>query len=306
MRIEECIGEFLHYLKIEKNASPNTIINYSLDLDQFKQFLAEKKGIPVEDLIPQQVDHLVVRQFLALLQDEGRARTTIARKLAALRSFFRFLQRMKVIDRSPLKAVYTPKLESRLPRHLSESDCVRLIEAPSAQDSYPLRDKAILEVIYGCGLRISELVNLDLGDIDFEMGLVRVWGKGSKERIVPIGGPAMEALERYLAGERPRMGGKRSRPETAVFLNKSGGRLTDRGTRNLLKKYSNAAGLKESVHPHMLRHSYATHMLDHGADLRSVQELLGHSRLSTTQVYTHLSKEQLKRVYQTAHPRERK
>lgn len=303
--IDECIDDFLYYLNIERNASLLTITNYGSDLRQFVSFAADSRGIEARAVTPASIDHFLVRQFLAYLQGQGRSRSTIARKLASLRSFFRYLQRVKIIDKSPLKAVYTPKLEMRLPHFLSENDCTRLIESPSTQDSFPLRDRAILEVIYGCGLRISELVTLDTNSIDFESQLVRVWGKGRKERIVPLGSAAKSALSDYLALERPRLSGKNGKPSPAVFLNRMGGRLSDRGIRELIKKYSTAAGLKESVFPHMLRHSYATHMLDHGADLRSVQELLGHARLSTTQIYTHLSKEQLKRVYQRSHPRER-
>lgn len=303
-RLGACIDDFLHYLDIERKASPYTVASYRTDLSQFADFVAERKQLSAEAVSPVQVDHLLVRQFLAQLQQQGQSRSTIARKLAALRSFYRFLLKNRLVTDSPLKSVYTPRKELRLPRCLSEIDCARLVESPSPQDSFPRRDRAILEVIYGCGLRIGELVKLDLGDLDFEAEILRVQGKGDKERIVPLGQAAAEALKAYLDLERPRIGAK-ERASRAVFLNHRGGRLGSRGIRNLLNKYAAAAGLREAVHPHMLRHSYATHLLDHGADLRVVQELLGHARLSTTQIYTHLSREQLRRVYQKSHPRER-
>ena len=299
-----CIDDFLHYLVIERKASPYTVASYRTDLSQFAAFVAEEKKLSPDAVSPLQVDHWLVRQYLAHLQQQGQSRSTIARKLAALRSFYRFLLKNRMVDDSPLKSVYTPRQERRLPRCLSEADCTRLVESPSFQDAFPRRDRAILEVIYGCGLRISELVRLNLEDLDFEAGILQVQGKGNKERIVPLGSAAAEALRAYLDLERPRIGAK-AQAGRAVFLNHHGGRLSGRGIRNLLNKHAAAAGLREAVHPHMLRHSYATHLLDHGADLRVVQELLGHARLSTTQIYTHLSREQLRRVYQKSHPRER-
>ncbi len=295
------LDNFIIYLKVEKNASPRTMDSYQTDIWQFIDFLAEEFKMPGEQVSPQQVDHLVIRKHLALLQRSGLKRTTIARKMASLRAFFRYLSREAIITANPLTHVSTPKVEKRLPEVLSQDGAWALVQAPDTAAPAGLRDRAILEVLYSCGLRVSELVGLDTGDIDLSLGYVRVMGKGSKERVVPIGSYAITALERYLANGRPFLG--KGDPGKPLFLNKDGGRLTARSIRNIVDKYVEQVSIQFKMSPHTLRHSFATHLLDGGADLRSVQELLGHVKMSTTQIYTHVSKERLLQVYEKTHPR---
>ncbi|NTV29834.1 MAG: tyrosine-type recombinase/integrase, partial [Candidatus Omnitrophica bacterium] len=220
---------------------------------------------------------------------------SVARKLSSLRSFFRFLQREGLVQKNPAALVLTPKLDKGLPHFLTEADAVRLVEAPEDNTVESLRDRAIFETLYSTGIRVSELVGMSVGDADLIGNIVKVYGKGKKERIVPIGDKACEALGAYLDARRGRA--------EALFLNRTGGRLTDRSVRNIINKHIKRVALEQKVSPHMFRHSFATHLLDHGADLRSVQELLGHVNLSTTQIYTHLTMDKLKSVYDKAHPR---
>ena len=285
--MERYIEKFIRYLEIEKNYSGNTIINYRLDLDGFRQFLGQS------DI--ESVDYLTLRKYLALLKEKNLTTRSINRKLSALRSFFKFLTREGLLKVNPILVLSSPKMEKHLPQFLTEDETRRLIESAAAGDERSLRDRAILETFYSTGIRISELVGLDSEDIDFISGIVKVMGKGKKERIVPIGDYAIKAIRKYLD--------KRKKQSDAVFLNKSGKRISDRGVRNIVGKYIRAASLKQGVSPHTLRHSFATHLLDRGADLRSVQELLGHADLSTTQIYTHLTTERLKSVYDKTHPR---
>lgn len=311
----QLIDDFLMYLKTGKNSSELTLVNYASDLGQLAEFLSELINQPVESIQPDQITHLSIRQYLGHLQFLGRSRATIARKMAAIRSFFKYLIRQGLISKSPVELVGTPKREKKLPGFLNATDAAKLVESPSENSLLGIRDRAILEVLYGAGLRVSELVGLNLGDVDLVNGYLRIMGKGNKERIVPLGSCASLALEEYAQTSRKvfiqRSRGKQasvannSEWETAVFLNRQGGRLSSRGVREIVKKYARQSGLSSEVHPHMLRHSFATHLLDGGADLRSVQELLGHARLSTTQVYTHITREQLRRVYKNSHPRER-
>lgn len=289
--MQRYIDKFMNYLKVEKNASAHTITNYTVDLDVFKDFLGDKE---IET-----VDHLSLRRFLAELRAKNYAKRTVARKLASLRSFFRFLFREGHIKKNPITAVLTPKLDKKLPLFLDTARIDRLLSTPTDRNIAGLRDRALLETLYSTGIRVSELVGLDLGDIDFISGVIKVLGKGSKERIVPIGEPALGAIRKYID---KRMGYK-TEDKDAVFLNKSGGRLTDRSVRRALDKHIKTCGIIEKISPHSLRHSFATHLLNRGADLRSVQELLGHMNLSTTQIYTHVTMERLKSVYDKAHPR---
>jgi len=257
--------------------------------------------MPGEDIRPEQVDHLAVRKHLALLQRSGVKRTTIARKMASLRAFFRYLTREEILSVNPLSHVSSPKLEKRLPEVLSQDGAWALVQAPDTGTPAGLRDRAILEVLYSSGLRVSELVGLDLGDLDLSVGYVRVMGKGSRERIVPVGSYAVKAVKRYLTAGRPLLDKKKA--GQALFLNKDGGRLTTRSIRNIVDKYVEQVSIQRKISPHTLRHSFATHLLDGGADLRSVQELLGHVKMSTTQIYTHVSREKLMAVYEKNHPR---
>ena len=281
------IEKFLRYLEIEKNASKHTILNYHLDLKVFSNFM---KDTPLEN-----VDYLSLRKYLAFLKGENLKNRTIARKLSSLRTFFKFLCREGYLKSNPTSLILTPKLEKTLPLFLTESEAEKLVESPGKDDASGLRDRAILETFYSTGMRISELVGLNVEDVDFIGGAVKVLGKGKKERLIPIGDRALRAVRNYLD--------RRSVTTKAIFLNKNGRRLTDRGVRQIFEKYIRIASLKEGISPHTLRHSFATHLLNRGADLRSVQELLGHVNLSTTQIYTHLTTERLKDVYDKAHPR---
>ncbi len=286
------IEKFINYLRAEKNSSPHTITNYTVDLKSFAQFVGEK------DIST--IDHLLLRRFLAEMRTKNFAKRTIARKLASLRSFFRFLFREGYIKTNPITSLSTPKLDKKLPVVLDEGKITKLLQSPSEDDVSGLRDKALLETLYSAGIRVSELVGLDTNDVDFISEVIKVFGKGSKERMVPIGAPAVKAMRKYLD---KRDGEVRVKDKDAIFLNKNGTRLTDRSVRRILDKYIRRTSVAEHISPHSLRHSFATHLLDHGADLRSVQELLGHANLSTTQIYTHVTMERLKSVYDKAHPR---
>ena len=288
--MQRYIGKFINYLKIEKNVSVHTIINYTVDLNAFALFLGEKDVSTV--------DHLTLRRFLAEMRAKNYSKRTVARKLASLRSFFKFLYREGHIKTNPITAISSPKLDKKLPKFLDEGKMTKLILCPDVKTDAGLRDRAILETLYSCGIRVSELVGLDVDKIDFISGVIKVLGKGSKERIVPIGEEALLSIRRYL-DKRP----KRAKDKGAVFLNSRLGRLTDRSVRRVIDRYIHACSIEEKISPHSLRHSFATHLLDRGADLRSVQELLGHMNLSTTQIYTHVTMERLKSVYDKAHPR---
>lgn len=285
--MERYIEKYVRYLEIEKNASKHTILNYRRDLDEFKKFLGETQL--------ENVDYLALRKFLSTLREKNLKSRSISRKLSCLRSFFRFLNREGFLKNDPTQAVSSPKLERYLPIFLTEDEVTKLIESPDAKELSGLRDRAILETFYSTGIRISELVGLNLENIDFFGAVVKVSGKGKKERMVPIGDKALRAIRDYTE--------QRKQQAPAAFLNKNGRRITDRGVRLVLDKYIQRTALRENISPHSLRHSFATHLLNRGADLRSVQELLGHANLSTTQIYTHLTTEKLKNVYDKAHPR---
>ncbi len=288
--ITRYVDKFIDYLKIEKNASGHTILNYSSDLVNFDEFLGDTKA--------EEVDHLSLRKFLAYLRAEKLSKRTIARKLAAIRSFFKFLYREGYIKSNPALSVFTPKLDKKLPQFLDESSVAKLIESPDTKDVLGLRDRAMLEVLYSSGIRVSELVGLNIENVDFISGVLKVMGKGRKERLAPIGDKASDALKSYV-DKRPH----ETKGKTAVFLNKGGRRLRDRSVRRVINKYIRITSIQQKVSPHTLRHTFATHLLDRGADLRSVQELLGHMNLSTTQIYTHITPERLKTAYDKAHPR---
>jgi len=288
--MERHIGKFIRYLEIEKNYSMHTRLNYRLDLEDFKEFLGEK---PIES-----VDYLALRKYLALLKEKNFKSRTVGRHLSSLRSFFRFLVREGFLKTNPILTISSPKQEKHLPAFLTEDEVKALINSVCLKDdsyAFALRDKAILETFYSTGMRILELVGVSIDDIDFIGGVVKVKGKGKKERIVPIGEYALSAIRAYMDA--------RKKESTALFLNKNGTRITDRGVRNIVVKYLRLTGTRNGVSAHTLRHSFATHLLNHGADLRSVQELLGHANLSTTQIYTHLTTERLKNIYDKAHPR---
>lgn len=288
--MQRYVEKFVRYLEIEREASRHTILNYKVDLKRFGFFLGEKEL--------EKVDYLLIRQFLAYMKQKKLSRASIARSLSALRSFFKFLVREGLLKNNPLSGIATPKKEKRLPVFMQEDEITRLLEAPP-DNLMGQRDKAVLETLYSTGIRVSELVNMDMDDCDFIGGVVKVYGKGKKERFAPIGDEAIKAIRKYLKTS----GHIRSSNVRAIFLNKRGKRITERSIRRILDRYVRQISLKENVSPHALRHSFATHLLNRGADLRVVQELLGHASLSTTQIYTHVSTEKLKDTYQKAHPR---
>ncbi|WP_027718403.1 tyrosine recombinase XerC [Desulfovirgula thermocuniculi] len=295
------IDAFLHYLAVEKNASAHTLSGYQQDLFQGLDFFARRLEKPDYRVVPADVDRSLLRAFLAELQSRGFSRATVARKLAAWRSFLRYLAREGVLEANPAGLLSAPRGERRLPKFLYADQCRALVEAPVPDNPLGCRDRALLETLYATGIRVGELVALNLGDVDLERAAVRVYGKGARERVAFLGSFAVRALKAYLATGRPALAGART--NEALFLNRRGGRLSARGVRKVLDKYVNQLSLELKVSPHVLRHSFATHLLDRGADLRAVQELLGHARLSTTQVYTHVTREKLKEVYRCAHPR---
>lgn len=294
--MDRTVEKFFTYLRVERNYSPHTVLSYGNDLKAFYVFLDKA---PVE-----QTDLLALRKYLAILKNNNLAKKTMARRMASLRTFFRFLQREGFIKKNPMGLLKSPKLEKKLPMVLDENEISRLMEAPEG-DVDGLRDRAILETLYSTGMRVSELVQLNAEGIDFIGGVCRVMGKGSKERLCPIGDRALKCIRRYIEAREKAV----KKADRALFLNhspnKNGSRLTDRSVRRIVDRYIEQTSRRENISPHTLRHSFATHLLDRGADLRSVQELLGHENLSTTQIYTHVSTQRLKDAYDKAHPRAR-
>ena len=297
------VGRFLAYLRDQRHVSPQTLRAYESDLAQFGVFLAEEHvgGPPPA---AEELDLLAVRGFVAHLHRGGLRKSSIARKLSAVRSFLQHAQREGRIDSNPGKSVPTPRLPRQLPKNLTVDETAVLLDAIDDDDVVSRRDRAILELLYAAGLRVGELAALDVGDLDLGSCLVRVMGKGRKERIVPFGSKAKQSLERWLEVAFP-LRARGDAPE-ALFLNLRGGRLTDRSVRRILDRRLREAAVEAKISPHGLRHSFATHMLGSGADLRAIQELLGHASLSTTQRYTHVGVEALMQVYDKAHPRARR
>lgn len=289
---------FLDHLRGEKNASPYTIRNYRTDLDAFLAFLARKD---ITDLA--QVDRPLLRRYLRELQDQGLVRASIARRVSVVRSFYRYLVREGLLVTNPLVNLAIPRVERRLPTFLTIDEANRLLVAPDASTPGGLRDRAILELLYSSGLRVSELVTLATDQVDLQARRAIVRGKGSKERVVLFGEPAIAVLLRYVREARPVLAG--TRQPRALFLNAKGDQISTRWVQLMLQQYGPMAGITRRITPHALRHTFATHMLDGGADLRVVQSLLGHSSLNTTQVYTHVTKAQAQKVYLAAHPRAR-
>ena len=289
------LKQFLVYLEGARDASPHTLRNYGADLREFFSFLNGKSL--------DQVDTLVIRSFLAHLKSRNHSKATLSRKLSSLRSFFKYLARENHLRSNPVLGISTPKREKKLPQFLDLSEVTHLLEAPTGTTWEGKRDRSILETLYSSGIRVSELVGLNRGDADLLSSLLKIRGKGKKERIVPVGEKAIQALRDYLESLPASLRKKSEGQETPVFLNRSGSRLTDRSVRRLIVKYARRVSLKEGISPHTLRHTFATHLLDRGADLRSVQELLGHANLSTTQIYTHVTTRRLQEAYSQAHPR---
>ncbi len=287
---------FLDYLSVERGLATNTIQAYRADLDAYMKFLA---GIAKKSVAATTRDD--IRDFMLHQKDKGLSVNSIARSLAALRMFYRFLTREKLIKTDVSSYVDTPKLWKRIPDVLSLEEVERLIEAPDLTKDQGVRDRAILEMMYATGMRVSEASGVKAGDVNLEIGFVRCFGKGRKERIVPLGKKAVVAVARYLEKARPSLGRRGQAPE--LFLNRSGKKLSRISIWKLIKGYARQARIKKEIRPHILRHSFATHLLEHGADLRSVQEMLGHANISTTQIYTHINKDRLKSIHKSFHPR---
>lgn len=304
--MQKYLDDFLQHLKYERNASAHTLRNYESDLVQFYDHLApptttgERRQVNIRD-----IDHLTIREYMAALYEKKKKKSSIHRKVAALRTFFRYLCREGVLESNPAQLVNSPRVERTLPNHLTIEQMVKFIETPETDTVLGKRDRAILELLYASGLRVSELVNLNLADIDFTNQAVRVKGKGRKERIVPFGNHALEAMQGYLAvrGELLVEADAEKMEPLAVFMNYQGTRITTRSVGRMVDKYVKICADIHHISPHSLRHSFATHLLDSGADLRVIQELLGHVRLTTTQLYTHVSMDKLMEVYDKAHPK---
>ena len=301
------LEQFFEHLRYERNVSKHTLRNYLSDLGQFHEFLAPRKKDGSQKEVPvKHIDHITIREWLAELHAEGKKKTSVARKLASLRTFFQFLVREGYLEVNPAKLVTTPRIEKKLPSHLSTEDAIRFIETPDTTTDLGKRDRAILEFLYATGIRVSELVGIDMRDVMFKEKMVRVTGKRNKQRILPFGEPALQALMQYINEARPAFLNNCppvERDDKPVFLNYKGTRISTRSVGRMVDKYIKLNPEIKNISPHSLRHSFATHMLDSGADLRDIQELLGHARLSTTQIYTQVSMEKLIEVYDKAHPK---
>jgi integrase/recombinase XerC len=301
----EHLKHFLQFLRLNRNASAHTVRAYESDLSQFLAHVATAAGVRRADLTPSQLDRLAIRGFLADLHRRGLSRASAARKLAAARTFLRYLRREGLMEDEPGALVPTPKREVRMPAHLSEDEMTRLLEAPEAGSPLGRRDRAILELFYASGLRLSELVGLDVDDVNISAQMVRTLGKGGKQRLVPFNKSTAAAIRAYLKdrAELVSVSPRQRKGREPLFVNYRGTRLTVRSVDRLVRRYALTSRVRAGISPHALRHSFATHLLQRGADLRSIQELLGHARLNTTQRYTHVNAQQLLDVYKKAHPK---
>lgn len=295
--MEDRLQDFIHFLIVEKGLAKNTIISYERDLHSYLKYI--KMTEMITDF--NEVQRLQIVRFLGKLKDGGKSSKTLARHIASIRAFHQFLLREKAVERDPTIHLESPKQEKSLPKVLSVPEVEKLLESPKLNTHFGLRDKAMIELLYATGIRVSELISLNLGDVHVTMGFVRCMGKGSKERIIPIGRTATQAITDYLENGRPLF--LKKKPDNALFLNHLGKRLTRQGFWTILKRITMEAGITKELTPHTLRHSFATHLLENGADLRAVQEMLGHADISTTQIYTHITKTRMKDVYSQFHPR---
>jgi integrase/recombinase XerC len=306
--MDEALAEFLQHLSLERNGSAHTVKSYREDLTQAARFFHERLG---KDANPGQVSARVLRAYLVWLHEQGYAKATVARRVSAVRSWFRFLCRQGTVAANPADGLRGPRQDKKLPHFLAEEAMARLLTAPQAAAPMGKRDRAILETLYSAGLRVSELTGLNVADVDLDSGLATVRGKGKRERLALLGAKALAALKDWLAERALSLATLKKPAQTnkpdaaAVFLNKNGSRLTSRSVGRLLEKYRAQTGLDVGTSPHSLRHSFATHLLDRGADIRSVQELLGHRSLATTQIYTHVTTNRMQESYRKAHPRAR-
>lgn len=295
--MEDQLKDFMHFLIVEKALAKNTIVSYERDLKTYLKYIKTVENVQmINDIGRIQIVH-----YLGHLKEQGKSSRTIARNIASIRAFHQFLLREKAADQDPSVHIETPQLERTLPKVLNLQEVESLLEVPKTDSHYGLRDKAMLELLYATGIRVSELIGLNLDDAHLTMGFVRCIGKGNKERIIPLGRTAATAIQQYLEKGRPQF--IKNHREVSLFVNHHGRRLTRQGFWKILKGLTNKAGIEKELTPHTLRHSFATHLLENGADLRAVQEMLGHSDISTTQIYTHVTKTRLKDVYSQFHPR---
>lgn len=294
--MNELITQFIHYLTVERGLAKNTLESYQRDLHAYCAYLERESFTNLNE-----TNRMQIMGYLLHLQEQGRATATLSRNLASIRAFYQFLLREKFIDKDPSVNLESPKIEKKLPQVLSVAEVETLLNGPDTRLPSGLRDKAMLELLYATGIRVSELVSLNLSDVNLNMGFIKCFGKGSKERIIPLGRLAIADVSRYLERGRPML--KKRGQEEALFLNHHGRRLSRQGFWKIIKKYAQLANSHKEITPHTLRHSFATHLLENGADLRSVQEMLGHADISTTQIYTHVTRSRLKEVYAKAHPR---
>ncbi len=298
--MQESIDLFLKYIRFERNYSPLTIRSYTADLSEFLTYL----GGPEVMLAPEQIDHITIRDFLSRLYEKGNGKSSVSRKLATIRSFFRFLHREGRISQNPARLVRTPKVPRKPPRFLTVEEVETILGLPKRSTDRGARDAAMLELLYATGIRVGELVSLNVEDCSFDQRLLRVRGKGRKERIAPFGEKAAQAIDNYLETRSRLLQRKRTAKEpNALFLNLRGSRITTRSVQRILEGYIRQSSSLLNVHPHLFRHSFATHLLNRGADLRSIQELLGHENLSTTQIYTSVAIDELVKTYRAAHPK---
>lgn len=296
MGSEGFLSEFINYLAVERGLAQNTLESYGRDLRQYQNYLENTNRDFIKDS-----NRNTILNYLNNLQSKGRAVSTISRNLAAIKSFYQYLVRERYLEKDPAANLESPKLEKKLPKILSISEVEELLKQPNTLLPTGLRDKAMLELLYATGIRVSELISLNISDINLDMGYIKCYGKGSKERIVPLGSIAAKCVQEYMSKGRNKL--VRTYEEAALFVNHHGNRLTRQGFWKIIKKYAHEANIMKDITPHTLRHSFATHLLENGADLRSVQEMLGHADISTTQIYTHVTKNHLKEVYDKTHPR---
>ncbi|MDD4898993.1 MAG: site-specific tyrosine recombinase XerD [Candidatus Omnitrophica bacterium] len=294
--MKEFINTFLDYLSVERGLANNTISSYRQDLNAYFDYITGKSINALS-----QTNRNNVTDFMLFQKNKGIGANSIARRLAAIKSFYRFCVRERILNTDPTSLVETPKLWKRIPESLSVGEVEMLLNQPDSRHIQGLRDKAILETLYASGMRVSEAVNLRQDNVNLEIGFLRCIGKGNKERVIPLGKKAIASIKRYLEASRPKLLGKKT--SEFLFLNRMGGKISRQSFWKLIKKYARSAGIKKAIKPHLLRHSFATHLLERGADLRSVQEMLGHANISTTQIYTHVNKERLKAIHRMYHPR---
>lgn len=295
--MEAFVKEYLSYLKLEKNLSENTLASYKNDLTVFNSYLVNNK---IDD--PSLVSSDNITSFFKILKDMGLSSTSAARYFSSLKGYFIYLAKNNYVTKNPIEKINAPKLSKKLPEVLSLSEVENILTQPNTNDKFGLRDKAMLELFYACGTRVSELINIKINDLFFDEEIIRVFGKGSKERLIPIGSSAIKWIREYLTRSRPLLM-KKSKSENYVFLNTRGSKLSRMGIWKIIDYYVKQAGITKAVHPHTFRHSFATHLLEGGADLRAVQEMLGHADISTTQIYTHIDRDYIKQVHKQFHPR---